>query len=52
MSFALGMVAERAGIIAGYTLLALLYAAAMLFAMRARQLQSAVNPLEVLKSNP
>jgi len=49
MSFALGIVAERAGIIAGYALLALLYAAATLFAMRARQLQSAVNPIEGLK---
>ncbi len=40
MSFALGIVAERAGIIAGYALLALLYAGATLFAMRARLLQS------------
>jgi hypothetical protein len=39
MSFALGIVAERAGIIAGYALLALLYAGATLFAMKARQLQ-------------
>jgi hypothetical protein len=37
MSFALGMVAERAGIIAGYALLAFLYTGATLFAMRARQ---------------
>lgn len=38
MSFALGMVAERAGIVAGYALLALLYAGATVSAMRARQL--------------
>ena len=38
MSFALGIVAERAGIIAGYALLALLYAGAAWFAFRARQL--------------
>jgi MFS family permease len=39
MSFALGIIAERAGIVAGYALLALLYAGATFFAMRARQLQ-------------
>src|SRR5246127_2771863 len=39
MSFALGLVAERAGIIAGYALLAVLYGVATLFAMRARQLR-------------
>lgn len=39
MSFALGIVAERAGIVAGYALLALLYGGATLFAMRARQLR-------------
>ena len=39
MSFALGIVAERAGIIAGYALLAVLYGVATLFAMRARQLR-------------
>jgi len=49
MSFALGIVAERAGIVAGYALLALLYAGATVVAMRARQLQSAVNPIEELK---
>jgi len=38
MSFALGVVAERAGIVAGYALLALLYAGATISAMRARQL--------------
>lgn len=38
MSFALGVVAERAGIVAGYALLALLYAGATVSAMRARQL--------------
>jgi MFS transporter, DHA3 family, macrolide efflux protein len=38
MSFGLGIIAERAGIVAGYGLLALLYAGAALFAMRARQL--------------
>jgi hypothetical protein len=38
MSFALGIVAERAGIIAGYALLALLYAGATVSALRARQL--------------
>jgi hypothetical protein len=38
MSIGLGVIAERAGIIAGYALLALLYAGATLFAMRARQL--------------
>jgi MFS transporter, DHA3 family, macrolide efflux protein len=38
MSFGLGVVAERAGIVAGYALLALLYGGATLFAMRARQL--------------
>jgi len=50
MSFALGIVAERVGIVAGYALLALLYAGATVSAMRARQLQqSAVNPIEELK---
>jgi hypothetical protein len=44
MSFALGVVAERAGIIAGYALLALLYGGATLFAMRARQLLSSNAP--------
>jgi MFS transporter, DHA3 family, macrolide efflux protein len=38
MSFGLGVVAERAGIVAGYALLALLYGGATMFAMRARQL--------------
>ena len=38
MSFGLGVLAERAGIVAGYALLALLYGGATLFAMRARQL--------------
>jgi len=45
MSFALGVVAERAGIIAGYALLALLYAGATVFAMKARQLHSPGEPL-------
>ncbi len=40
MSFGLGWLAQRAGLIAGYALLALLYAAATLFAMRARQLSA------------
>jgi MFS transporter, DHA3 family, macrolide efflux protein len=39
MSVALGVVAERAGIIAGYALLGLLYAVATLFAILARQLR-------------
>lgn len=38
MSFGLGVVAERAGIITGYALLAVLYVGATLFAMRAKQL--------------
>jgi MFS transporter, DHA3 family, macrolide efflux protein len=38
MSFSLGWVAERAGLIAGYALLALLYCGATLSASRARQL--------------
>jgi MFS family permease len=38
MSFGLGVIAERAGIVAGYALLALLYAGATLFALRAKQL--------------
>src|SRR5579859_2596524 len=38
MSFALGIVAQGAGLIAGYALLALLYAGATLSASRARQL--------------
>jgi hypothetical protein len=38
MCVALGWIAERAGIIAGYTLLALLYAGATLTAFHARQL--------------
>jgi DHA3 family macrolide efflux protein-like MFS transporter len=41
MCVALGWLAEKAGIIAGYTLLALLYAGATLTAFRARQLLSA-----------
>jgi hypothetical protein len=41
MSFGLGIVAERAGIVAGYALLALLYGMATIFAMRARQLRRA-----------
>jgi len=50
MSFALGVVAERGGIIAGYALLALLYAGATLFAMKARQLQSSREPLQAMES--
>ena len=38
MSVALGWVAQSAGLVAGYTLLALLYAGATLSAFRARQL--------------
>jgi hypothetical protein len=38
MSFALGIVAQGAGIVSGYALLALLYAGATLSASRARQL--------------
>jgi hypothetical protein len=38
MCVALGWIAEKAGIIAGYTLLALLYAGATLTAFHARQL--------------
>jgi MFS transporter, DHA3 family, macrolide efflux protein len=38
MSFGLGVIANSAGIVAGYGLLALLYAGATLFAIRARQL--------------
>jgi hypothetical protein len=38
MCVALGWIAERAGIVAGYTLLALLYAGATLTAFHARQL--------------
>jgi DHA3 family macrolide efflux protein-like MFS transporter len=38
MSIGLGVIAERAGIIAGYALLALLYAGATVFAIRAKQL--------------
>src|SRR5262249_14269118 len=38
MSFGLGWLAQTAGIIAGYALLALLYASGTIFAMRARQL--------------
>jgi len=38
MSFGLGWLAQTAGIVAGYALLALLYASGSVFAMRARQL--------------
>jgi len=38
MSIALGVVAEGVSLVAGYTLLALLYAGATLSAFRARQL--------------
>jgi MFS family permease len=38
MSFALGVVAQRAGIVSGYALLTLMYTVATLFAFRARQL--------------
>jgi DHA3 family macrolide efflux protein-like MFS transporter len=44
MCVALGWIAEKAGIIAGYTLLALLYAGATLTAFRARQLLRAAVP--------
>jgi DHA3 family macrolide efflux protein-like MFS transporter len=40
MSVGLGWLAQRAGLVAGYALLALLYAMATLFAMRARQLSA------------
>jgi len=40
MSFSLGWVAQRTGLVAGYAVLALLYAVATIFAMRARQLSS------------
>jgi hypothetical protein len=40
MSFSLGWIAQRISIVAGFALLALMYAAASLFAMRARQLLS------------
>lgn len=42
MSFGLGFVAEKAGLVAGYALLALLYAVATIFSIRARQLRAAV----------
>jgi len=42
MSIGLGVLAERAGIVAGYALLAVLYGGATLFAMRARQLAGQV----------
>ena len=38
MSFALGWVAEGAGLVAGYALLALLYTGSTVSALRARQL--------------
>jgi hypothetical protein len=38
MSFALGWVAQGAGLVAGYALLALLYAGSTVSALRARQL--------------
>jgi hypothetical protein len=38
MSFSLGIIAQGAGLVAGYALLALLYAGATLSASRARQL--------------
>jgi MFS family permease len=41
MSFGLGFVAEKAGLVAGYALLALLYAIATIFSIRARQLRAA-----------
>jgi MFS transporter, DHA3 family, macrolide efflux protein len=44
MSFALGLVAEKAGIVSGYALLALLYVVAMIFSVRARQLYAARQP--------
>ena len=42
MSFGLGWISEKAGIVAGYALLALLYAGATIFSIRARQLGAAV----------
>jgi hypothetical protein len=38
MSFSLGLVAQRAGLVVAYALLAVLYAGATLSAIRARQL--------------
>jgi hypothetical protein len=38
MSFSLGWIAQRISIVAGFALLALMYAGASFFAMRARQL--------------
>ena len=38
MSVGLGVIAEKISLLAGYTLLALLYVAATVFASRARQL--------------
>jgi hypothetical protein len=40
MSFSLGWIAQRISIVAGFSLLALMYAGASFFAMRARQLLS------------
>jgi hypothetical protein len=40
MSFSLGWIAQRINIVAGFALLALMYAGASFFAMRARQLLS------------
>ncbi|HKT47692.1 MAG TPA: MFS transporter [Candidatus Acidoferrales bacterium] len=42
MSFGLGWISEKAGLVAGYALLALLYAGATIFSIRARQLGAAV----------
>jgi MFS family permease len=47
MCVALGWIAERAGIVAGYTLLALLYAGATLTAFHARQLLRVATILEI-----
>jgi len=40
MSFGLGWLAEHAGLVAGYALLAVLYAIGTAFAFRARQLMA------------
>lgn len=44
MSFGLGWIAEKAGIVSGYALLGLLYVIAMIFSIRARQLRGTIEP--------
>jgi hypothetical protein len=43
MSFSLGWIAQRISIIAGFSLLALMYGGASFFAARARQLLSQIS---------